>query len=52
MSKMIFREPTRSLILAALHAFYVRIGRPGEPRFSDAQTTSVMLSDVIGVMAA
>ncbi len=49
MSKMIFVNlPVHDL--AASTVFYVALGGQVNPRFSDAQTTSVMLSDVIGVM--
>jgi uncharacterized protein len=49
MSKMIFVNlPVRDL--AASSGFYVALGGTVNPRFSDAQTASVMLSDTIGVM--
>jgi predicted lactoylglutathione lyase len=49
MSKMIFVNlPVRGL--AASTAFYVALGGQVNAQFSDEQTTSVMLSDAIGVM--
>lgn len=49
MSKMIFVNlPVRDL--AAATAFYVALGGEVNPQFSDERSTSVMLSDVIGIM--
>jgi predicted lactoylglutathione lyase len=49
MSKMIFVNlPVRDL--AASTAFYVALGGTVSPQFSDAQATSLMFSDAIGVM--
>jgi uncharacterized protein len=49
MSKVIFVNlPVRDL--AASREFYVALGGAVNPQFSDAQTTSLMHSDTIGVM--
>jgi uncharacterized protein len=49
MSKMIFVNlPVRDL--AASTAFYVALGGEVNPQFSGEQSTSLMFSDVIGVM--
>lgn len=49
MPKMIFVNlPVRDL--AAATAFYVALGGTVNPKFSDAQASSVMFSDAIGVM--
>jgi uncharacterized protein len=49
MTKMIFVNlPVRDLKVST--AFYVALGGTVNPQFSDEKTTSVMLSDTIGVM--
>ena len=49
MAKMIFVNlPVHDL--AASTAFYVALGGKVNPQFSDEQSTSLMLSDAIGVM--